>query len=119
MGLVGSALDNAAEALNSTLKVAYVHRQHFATRAEARVEIATWITEFHSTRRRHSARDWLSPIDCGHSAATREAAAAQPNPPRSEGIDHLRNDLTAATAGPTPPWSNGRVEGQGNRHGNR
>jgi transposase InsO family protein len=37
MGLVGCALDNAAaEAFNSSLKVEYVHRHRFRTRAEAR-----------------------------------------------------------------------------------
>jgi putative transposase len=64
MGRVGSALDNAvAEATNSTLKVEYVHRQHFRTRTEARIKIATWITDWYNLRRRHSACDWLSPID--------------------------------------------------------
>jgi transposase InsO family protein len=42
MGRVGCALDNSpAEAFNSTLKVEYVHRQRFRTRAEARLKIAT------------------------------------------------------------------------------
>ncbi|MGI5489539.1 IS3 family transposase [Microtetraspora malaysiensis] len=63
MGRVGCALDNAAaEAFNSTLKVEYVHRQRFRTRAEARVKIATWITDFYNTRRRHSANAGLPPI---------------------------------------------------------
>jgi transposase InsO family protein len=63
MGRVGCALDNApAEAFNSTLKVEYVHRQHFRTRAEARLKIATWITGFYNVRRRHSANDGLPPV---------------------------------------------------------
>ncbi|WP_433351996.1 IS3 family transposase [Microtetraspora malaysiensis] len=63
MGRVGCALDNAAaEAFNSTLKVEYVHRQRFRTRAEARVKIATWITDFYNARRRHSANAGLPPI---------------------------------------------------------
>jgi putative transposase len=67
MGRVGSALDNAvAEATNSTLKVEYVHRQRFRTRTEARIKIATWITDWYNPRRRHSACDWLSPIDYEH-----------------------------------------------------
>ncbi|WP_344194082.1 IS3 family transposase, partial [Acrocarpospora corrugata] len=38
MGRVGCALDNAAaESFNSTLKVEFVHRHHFGTRAEARM----------------------------------------------------------------------------------
>jgi putative transposase len=63
MGRVGSALDNAAaEAFNSTIKVEYVHRQRFRTRAEARLKIATWIVDFYNARRRHSACNGLSPI---------------------------------------------------------
>jgi putative transposase len=64
MGRVGSALDNAAaEAFNSTIKVEYIHRHRFRTRAEARLKIATWIVDFYNVRRRHSACDGLSPID--------------------------------------------------------
>jgi putative transposase len=64
MGRVGSALDNAAaEAFNSTIKVEYIHRHRFRTRAEARLKIATWIVDFYNVRRRHSACDGLSPIE--------------------------------------------------------
>jgi len=64
MGRVGSALDNAAsEAFNSTIKVEYIHRHRFRTRAEARLKIATWIVDFYNARRRHSACDGMSPID--------------------------------------------------------
>ncbi|MGW4961480.1 IS3 family transposase [Nonomuraea sp. NPDC004186] len=63
MGRVGCALDNAAaEALNSTLKVEYVHRHRFRTRAEARLKIATWIADFYNITRRHSANDGLAPV---------------------------------------------------------
>ncbi|GAA1768565.1 IS3 family transposase [Luedemannella helvata] len=64
MGRVGSCFDNAvAEATFSTIKVEYVHRRHFATRTEARIKIATWITDFYNHRRRHSVCDGRSPID--------------------------------------------------------
>ena len=64
MGRVGSALDNAvSESFNSTIKVEYIHRQRFATRAEARYKIATWIVEFYNPRRRHSACEGMSPIN--------------------------------------------------------
>jgi putative transposase len=64
MGRVGSALDNAAaEAFNSIIKVEYIHRHRFRTKAEARLKIATWIVDFYNTRRRHSACDGMSPID--------------------------------------------------------
>jgi transposase InsO family protein len=78
MGRVGSALDNAAaEAFNSTIKVEYIHRHRFATRAEARLKISTWIVDFYNLRRRHSACDGMSPIDYEHfMAEAREAKAA-------------------------------------------
>lgn len=64
MGRVGSCFDNAvAEATFSTIKVEYVHRRTFRTRTEARLKIATRITEFYNRRRRHSVCDWRSPID--------------------------------------------------------
>jgi putative transposase len=78
MGRVGCALDNAvAEATFSTLKVEYVHRRWFATRAEARLKIATWIVDFFNQRRRHSACDGQSPIDYERSTtAAQETLAA-------------------------------------------
>ena len=64
MARVGSALDNAvAEAFNSTIKVEYIHRHHFATCEEARTKISNWITRFYNPRRRHSACGGMSPID--------------------------------------------------------
>ncbi|MFD7409794.1 IS3 family transposase [Streptomyces sp. NPDC059866] len=67
MGRVGSCFDNAvSEAFNSVLKVEYVHRHAFATRAEARIRIATWITDFYNGRRLHSVCGFKSPIDYEH-----------------------------------------------------
>jgi transposase InsO family protein len=64
MGRVGSCFDNAvAEATFSTIKVEYVHRRRFRTRTEARLKIATWITDFYNRHRRHSACDGQSPIN--------------------------------------------------------
>lgn len=64
MGHVGSCFDNAvSEAFHSVLKVEYVHRRTFATRAEAWIRIATWITDFYNPRRLHSVCDFKSPID--------------------------------------------------------
>lgn len=64
IGRVGSALDNAAaESFNSLIKVEFIHRHVFTTRSEARVRIATWITDFYNTRRRHSAADGLPPVE--------------------------------------------------------
>ncbi|WP_201776355.1 IS3 family transposase [Streptacidiphilus carbonis] len=64
MGRVGSALDNAAaESFNSLIKVEYIHRQHFTTRDQARIKIATWITDFYNTRRRHTSAAGHPPIE--------------------------------------------------------
>jgi transposase InsO family protein len=77
MGRVGCALDNAAaEAFNSTIKVEYIHRHHFRTRAEARLKIATWIVDFYNTKRRHSACDGMSPIDYERFMAEARGATA-------------------------------------------
>ena len=71
MGRVGSCFDNAvSEAFNSVLKVEYVHRHTFATRTEARLKIATWITGFYNTRRLHSVCGYRSPIDYEHKHRT-------------------------------------------------
>ncbi|XRQ08867.1 IS3 family transposase [Actinomadura welshii] len=79
MGRVGCALDNAAaEAFNSTLKVEFVHRHRFATRAEARIKVATWIADFYNTSRRHSANDGRAPITFERQMAeARRASTAQ------------------------------------------
>ncbi|WP_107502561.1 IS3 family transposase [Streptomyces noursei] len=79
MGRVGSALNNAvAEATNSSVKVEYIHRHRFTTRTEARIKIATWITDWYNPHRRHSACDWLSPIDYEnrHTATEQQPQAA-------------------------------------------
>jgi transposase InsO family protein len=78
MGRVGSALDNAAaESFNSTIKVEYIHRHRFPTRAEARLKISTWIVDFYNLRRRHSTCDGMSPIDYERfMAEAREGEAA-------------------------------------------
>ena len=78
MGRVGSALDNAAaESFNSTIKVEYIHRHRFTTRAEARLKTSTWIVDFYNLRRRHSTCDGMSPIDYERfMAEAREGKAA-------------------------------------------
>ncbi|MBT2530202.1 integrase core domain-containing protein [Streptomyces sp. ISL-99] len=52
-----------SEAFNSVLKVEYVHRRIFATRAKARIRITTWITDFYNARRPHIVCNFNSPID--------------------------------------------------------
>jgi transposase InsO family protein len=63
MGRTGSALDNAvAESFNSTLEFELLRVQHFATRAQARRAVASWIDEY-NTNRRHSTNGMLCPVD--------------------------------------------------------
>ena len=63
MGRVGSALDNAViESWHSTLEFELRQLEHFATKAQARRRLATWIEEYNHERR-HSSLAMRSPID--------------------------------------------------------
>jgi len=62
MGRVGSALDNAAaESFNSTLEWELLSRQRFATKAQARREVAQFIDRYNH-RRRHSSCEMKPPV---------------------------------------------------------
>jgi transposase InsO family protein len=62
MGRPGSALDNAViESWHSTLEFELRRTEHFATKAQARATVATWIEDYNHNRR-HSALNMLSPI---------------------------------------------------------
>lgn len=62
MGRVASALDNAvAESFNSTLEWELLSRRHFATRDQARREVADFIDRYNH-RRRHSSAEMLPPV---------------------------------------------------------
>ena len=62
MGRVGSALDNAAaESFNSTLEWELLSRRHFATKSQARSEVAAFIDAYNH-RRRHSSCEMKSPV---------------------------------------------------------
>lgn len=70
MGRVGSALDNAAaESFFSTLEHELLSRRHFATRGQARREVAAFIDGFYNPARRHSTNQMLSPIEFEQAAA--------------------------------------------------
>jgi putative transposase len=64
LGRLGTALDNALmESWFGSFKNEVVHpNPKFATRTQARAAIANYIL-FHNARRRHSALDYISPID--------------------------------------------------------
>lgn len=62
MGRVGSALDNAAaESFNSTLEWELLSRRRFATKAQARREVAAFIDRYNH-RRRHSSCEMKPPV---------------------------------------------------------
>ncbi len=74
MGRPGSALDNAViESWHSTLEWELRREHHFATRAQARAEVAAWIEDYNNTRR-HSALGMRSPVACERALAPGEAA---------------------------------------------
>jgi putative transposase len=70
MGRPGSALDNAViEAWHSTVEFELRRLEHFATLAQARTRVATWIEDYNH-HRRHSALGMRSPIAYEHSLHT-------------------------------------------------
>jgi transposase InsO family protein len=70
MGRTGSCLDNAAaESFFATLKVEFVGRRRYRTRAEARASIFAWIA-WYNRRRLHSTNGYLSPVEWEHRHAT-------------------------------------------------
>lgn len=77
MGRVGSALDNAAaESFNSTLEHELLSRRHFATRDQARREVARFV-DVYNHRRRHSSCEMLSPVAYEQVLAQRASRADQ------------------------------------------
>ena len=76
MGRVGSALDNAAaESWNSTLEWELLSRRHFATKDQARSEVARFIDTYNH-RRRHSSCEMLPPVAYEQLLAQRAAEKA-------------------------------------------
>ena len=49
------------ESFFKTLKVEWVHRWRYATRAQARLDLINWIEGFYNTQRMHSSIDYRSP----------------------------------------------------------
>ena len=74
MGRPGSALDNAViESWHSTMEFELRSRERFATKAQARAEVAAWI-EGYNHDRRHSALGMVSPVDYERSLTGKDAA---------------------------------------------
>lgn len=64
MGSVGDAYDNAmCESFFATLECELLARRRFTSPAEARMAIFSYVEGWYNPRRRHSALNYLSPID--------------------------------------------------------
>jgi putative transposase len=64
MGSVGDAYDNAlCESFFATVECELIDRRRFRSQAEARMAVFTFIEGWYNPRRRHSALDYLSPLD--------------------------------------------------------
>jgi putative transposase len=63
-GSVGDAYDNAmCESFFASLECELLDRRRFRTQAEARMAVFKYVEGFYNPRRRHSALDYLSPIN--------------------------------------------------------
>jgi putative transposase len=79
MGSVGDCFDNAmCESFFATLECELLDRTSFKTQAEARMAVFDFIEGWYNPHRRHSALDYLSPIDY------ERAYAGQPGAPCSD-----------------------------------
>ncbi len=64
MGSVGDCFDNAmCESFFATLECELIDRSTFRTQTEARMAVFEFIEGFYNPRRRHSALDYLSPVN--------------------------------------------------------
>jgi transposase InsO family protein len=60
----GNCWDNApAESFFSTLKVERIHRRHYLTREQARVDIFHYIEVFYNRKRSHSKLGYIAPLE--------------------------------------------------------
>jgi hypothetical protein len=64
MGSVGDCFDNAmCESFFATLECELLDRRRFKTQTEARMAVFDFIEDWYNPHRRHSALDYLSPIN--------------------------------------------------------
>ena len=64
MSRTATPYDNASmESFYSTLKTEALHRETYATRAQARAAVFDYIETFYNRRRLHSALGYQSPVD--------------------------------------------------------
>jgi putative transposase len=76
MGSVGDCFDNAmCESFFATLECELLDRRHFKTQIEARMAVFEFIEGWYNPHRRHSALDYLSPINYERSRSIHSAQA--------------------------------------------
>jgi putative transposase len=79
MGSVGDCFDNAmCESFFATLECELLDRRHFRTQVEARMAVFQFIEGWYNPRRRHSALDYLSPINYERSHYSKQSSASPP-----------------------------------------
>ncbi len=79
MGSVGDCFDNAmCESFFATLECELLDRRRFHTQAEARMAVFEFIEGWYNPHRRHSALDYLSPINYERSHDPEESTASPP-----------------------------------------
>jgi putative transposase len=79
MGSVGDCFDNAmCESFFATLECELLNRRSFKTQVEARLAVFDFIEGWYNPHRRHSALDYLSPINYERSRST--ASRTSPTP---------------------------------------
>ena len=90
MGSVGDAYDNAmAESFFASLECELLDRRSWKSKTEARLAVFTWIEAWYNPRRRHSALEYLSPLNYERKFAdTTENEPGLPTAPLASG--HLR-----------------------------
>ena len=78
-GSVGDCFDNAmCESFFAKLECELLDRRHFRTQVEARMAIFEFIEGRYNSHRRHSALDYLSPINYERSHYSEELTASPP-----------------------------------------
>ena len=64
MSRKGNCWDNTAmESFFKTLKVELIYPQRYATRAQARSDIVSWMEGFYNAQRLHSSIGYMAPVE--------------------------------------------------------
>jgi putative transposase len=93
MGSVGDCFDNAmCESFFATLECELLDRRRFKTQLEARMAVFEFIEGWYNPHRRHSARDYLSPINYERIQPNRKSNR-KPNTVHRNGVAPLERQI--------------------------